>query len=92
MRPNTELCFCIGTHHRCADFLKRRLILNVLGWNSPDTTNLVPILTLVATKTQLPSSILGPKITTKSVVVVLRSSVLVVLQVVIHQLFSSATG
>ena len=35
-----------------------------LGWNSPDTTNLVPILTLVATKAQLPSSILGPKITT----------------------------
>ena len=68
------------------------LIFKGQGWNSPDTTNLVPILTLVATKTLLPSSILGPKITTKSVVVVLRSSVLVVLQVAIHQLFSSATG
>ena len=60
-------------------FQKAAGIINILGWNSSDTTNLGPILTLVATKAQLPSSILGPKITTKSVVVVLRSSVLVVL-------------
>ena len=45
-----------------------KLLRRDQGWNSPGTTNLVPILILVATETLLPSGILEPKITTKSVV------------------------